>query len=44
MSALQTFMLVADHDREEAKLIAEQTAKGEDPSLLLREYYLLTVL
>ncbi|KAJ9254166.1 hypothetical protein DTO207G8_3743 [Paecilomyces variotii] len=27
MSALQTFMLVADHDKEEAKRIAEQTAK-----------------
>ncbi|KAL1879571.1 hypothetical protein Plec18167_004028 [Paecilomyces lecythidis] len=27
MSALQTFMLVADHDKEEAKRIAEQTAE-----------------
>lgn len=28
MSALQTFMLVADQDKEEAFRIAESTAKG----------------
>lgn len=28
MSALQTFMLVVDHDKEEAKRIAEGTAQG----------------
>lgn len=29
MSALQTFLLVVDHDREEAKQIAERVAQGE---------------
>lgn len=28
MSALQTFMLVVDHDKEEAKRIAEGSAHG----------------
>jgi DNA repair/transcription protein MET18/MMS19 len=32
MSALQTFMLVIDHDKEEAKRIAEGTAQGKPPS------------
>jgi hypothetical protein len=31
MSALQTFMLVVDHDKEEAKRIAEGTAQGIAP-------------
>lgn len=31
MSALQTFMLVADHDKQEAIRIAEKTAQGKDP-------------
>ena len=29
MSALQTFMLVVDHDREEAKRIADGVAQGK---------------
>jgi hypothetical protein len=32
MSALQTFMLVVDHDKEEAKRIAEGIAQGKAPS------------
>jgi hypothetical protein len=28
MSALQTFMLVADHDKQEAVRIAEKVAQG----------------
>lgn len=31
MSALQTFLLVVDHNKEEAKQIAEQVAGGEYP-------------
>lgn len=31
MSALQTFMLVVDHDKQEAKQIAERIAHGELP-------------
>lgn len=31
MSALQTFLLVVDHNKEEAKQIAEQVAGGESP-------------
>jgi hypothetical protein len=34
MSALQTFMLVVEHDKEEAKRIAESVAQGNcGPSL-----------
>jgi DNA repair/transcription protein MET18/MMS19 len=29
MSALQTFMLVVDHDKEEAKRIADGVAQGQ---------------
>lgn len=29
MSALQTFLLVVDHNKEEATQIAEQVARGE---------------
>lgn len=29
MSALQTFLLVVDHNKEEARQIAEQVARGE---------------
>lgn len=31
MSALQTFMLVVDHDKEEAKRIADAVAQGKSP-------------
>lgn len=41
MSALQTFLLVVDHNKDEAKQIAEQVAGGEclwalDPGLRLK--------
>jgi hypothetical protein len=43
MSALQTFMLVVDHDKQEARQIAERIAQGiEYPSMDCR-YYGLTV-
>jgi hypothetical protein len=43
MSALQTFMLVVDHDKQEARQIAERIAQGiKDPSMNCR-YYGLTV-
>jgi hypothetical protein len=32
MSALQTFMLVVDHDKQEARQIAERIAQGKYPS------------
>ncbi len=31
MSALQTFMLVVDHDKQEARQIAERVAQGSAP-------------
>lgn len=31
MSALQTFMLVVDHDKQEARQIAERVAQGTAP-------------
>lgn len=31
MSALQTFMLVVDHDKQEARQIAERVAQGNTP-------------
>jgi hypothetical protein len=30
MSALQTFLLVVDHNKQEAKQIAEQAAQGKE--------------
>jgi hypothetical protein len=40
MSALQTFMLVADHNKQEAIRIAEKTAQGKD-TLFQREICLV---
>jgi hypothetical protein len=33
MSALQTFLLVVDHDKEEAKRIADSVAQGKSPQM-----------
>lgn len=40
MSALQTFLLVVDHDKEEAKRIAEGVAQGRFCHPIPRTAYL----